>query len=77
MEYRHALDGAIDPIEYQAMHMEVEIGGRAETMDEGDGAGVGLGALESRLFAQKCGDDPVDGLQDRREQLGMGGKEVT
>jgi hypothetical protein len=31
------------------MQMDVEIGGRAETLDQGDRAGVGLGAFESRL----------------------------
>ena len=34
-------------------------------------AGVGIGTLECRLFDQKCRYDPVDDLQDRREQLGM------
>jgi hypothetical protein len=51
--------------------MDVQIGGRAETLDERDRAGTGIAALESRLLAQKSGNDPVDGLQDRREQLGM------
>ena len=36
-----------------------------------DGAGVGFGALESGLLDQKCGNDPVDDLQDGREQLRM------
>jgi len=38
---------------------------------ERDGAGVGFGTLESRLLDQKCRYDPVDDLQDRREQFGM------
>ena len=46
-------------------------GGRAETLDERDGAGVGFGALESCLLDQKCGNDPVDDLQDGREQFRM------
>jgi hypothetical protein len=46
VEYRQALGGAVDPIEHQAMQMDVEIRGRAETLDERDGAGVGFGALE-------------------------------
>ena len=53
------------------MQMDVEIGGRAKALDERDGAGVGLAAFESRLFDQKCRNDPVDDLQDRREQTGM------
>jgi hypothetical protein len=32
---------------------------------------VGFGALESGLLDQKCGNDPVDDSQDRREQAGM------
>ncbi len=51
--------------------MNVEIGGRAKALDKDDGAGVGLGAFESRLFDQKRRNDPVDDLQDRREQMGM------
>jgi len=30
-----------------------------------------FGALESGLWDEKCGNDPVDDLQDGREQLGM------
>jgi hypothetical protein len=71
MEHRHALGGAIDPIEYQAMQIDVEIGGRAKALDEGHRAGVGLGVFESRLLDQKCRNDPVDDLQDRGEELGM------
>ncbi len=70
MEHRHAFGGPIDSIEHEAVQMDVEIGGRAETLDQGDGEGHGLGALESRLLGQKCGDDPVDDLQDRGEELG-------
>jgi hypothetical protein len=90
MEHRHARGGAIDPIEYQAMQMDVEIipgypcpsprwgqptavqnrsrrfgGGRAETLDQRDGASCGFGALESGMLDQKCGNDPVDDLQYR------------
>jgi hypothetical protein len=32
---------------------------------------VGFGAFESRLFNQKYRNDPVEDLQDRREELGM------
>ena len=53
--------------------MLIQIGCRAETLDERDGAGRGLGALASGLLDQKCGNDPVDDLQDGREQLRMTG----
>jgi hypothetical protein len=45
--------------------------GPSQTLDERDGAGVGFGALESGLLDQKCGNDPVDDLQDGREQFRM------
>ena len=54
--------------------MDVEIGSRAETLDERDRAGHGFGTFESRLLDQKCRYHPVDDLQDRREQLWMGGE---
>ena len=53
MEYRQALGGAVDPIEHETMQMDVEIGGRAEALNEGDRAALGFGALEPRLFDQK------------------------
>ncbi len=34
-------------------------------------APVAACAFESRLFDQKCGNDPVHDLQDGREQVGM------
>jgi hypothetical protein len=65
IKYRHPLAAAIDAIEYQAMQMDVEIGGRAEALDERDRTGVSLAALQSRLFDQKCGNDAVNALQQR------------
>ena len=38
---------------------------------------AGFGALESRLFGEKCGNDPVDDLQDGREQLRMCSEQQT
>ena len=43
----------------------VEIGRRAEALDERDRTAVSLAALQSRLFDQKCGDDVVNALQQR------------
>ena len=42
-------------------------------LDEGDSTGVGCGTFQPRLLDQKARDDPMDDLQHRREQLGMGG----
>jgi hypothetical protein len=68
---QHALGGAVDLIEHEAMQMNVEIGGRVETLNQCDGASCGFDAFESGLLDQKCGNDPVDDLQDGREQLRM------
>src|SRR2546430_7818991 len=46
VEHRYALGGAIDPIEYQAMQMDVEIGSRANRLSEGHREGRGLDAFE-------------------------------
>ncbi len=53
MEYRHALGGAIDAIEHEAMQMDIQIRGRADRLPECDGAGLGLGALEPRWLDQE------------------------
>jgi len=50
MEDPHALGHPIDSIEDQAVQMYVEIGGRAEALDEGDRASAGLGAFQSGLM---------------------------
>ena len=50
--------------------MNVEIGGGAKALDEGDGTRVGFAAFESRLLDQKAGNHAVDDLQ-----LRMSGKE--
>src|SRR3954463_13174534 len=62
-------------IEDQAMQMDVEIGRRAEALDERDCAAVSLATFASRLFDQKGGNDAVDDLQQWGEQIGMGGQQ--
>jgi hypothetical protein len=52
VEGRRALSDAVDPIEHEAMEVNVEIGGRSEALDQRDGAGVGFGALEFGLLDQ-------------------------
>ena len=46
-----------------------------ESLDEGDRAGIGCGALQAGLLEQKPRDDAVDDPQHRCEQLGPCGKE--
>ena len=53
--------------------MNVEIDGGAKALDEGDGTGVGFAVFQSRLLDQTAGNDAVDDLQYRGEQLRMGG----
>ena len=48
---------------------------RPKALDQGDCAGVGLVALESRNLRQKAGNDALDDLQHRREQLRPGGEQ--
>ena len=52
--------------------MLIQIGRRAEALDEGDRTAVSLAALQSCLLTQERGDDAVDDMQQRREQIGMG-----
>jgi hypothetical protein len=75
LEDRPVLGALIDPIQYQAVQMNVQIGCRAEALNEGDRAGVGCAAFQSGLLDQKCRDDPMNDLQQRREQLRMGGQQ--
>ena len=75
MEDRLALAAAIHPIEHQAMQINVQVSRRAEALDERERTAMSLAALESRLLDQKCGNDAVDALQQRREQIGMGGQQ--
>ena len=53
------------------MQMDVQVGGRAESLDEGDRAGVGCGAFQACLLEHKPRDDAVDDAQQRREQFGV------
>ena len=59
------------------MQMNVQVGGRAEALDEGDGTGGGLIALLAGLFVQERGNRPVNDLQHREETFGMDGKETA
>ena len=75
LEDRLAPGAPINPIEHQAVQMDVQFGGRAESLDQGDRAGIGCGAFLACLLEQKPRDDAVDDPQHRREQLGVCGEE--
>ena len=59
LEDRFAPGAPIHAVEHQTVQMDVQVGGRAESMDERDRAGVGYGAFEPRLLEQKPRDDTV------------------
>ena len=71
LEDRFALSASINPVEHQTMQMDVQVGGRAKSLDEGDRAGVGCGAFHACLLEQKPRDNAVDDAQHRREQFGL------
>ena len=77
LEDRLALGAPIHAIEHQTVQMDVQVGGRAESLDERDRSGVGCGAFQACLLEQKARDDPVDDAQHRREQLGVRRKHNT
>jgi hypothetical protein len=55
------------------MQMNIQIGRGAKALDERDRAGAGSAKFEARPLDQKAGNDPVDHLQERREQLRLSG----
>jgi len=62
MEHRRLAGGVIDAIEHEAVKMNIEIGGGAEALDEGDGTGLRLCAFQTGLFDQKGRNGAVDDL---------------
>ena len=67
MEDGDAVGEAIDPIKHEAMQMNIEIGGGAKALDEGDGAGLGLVPCQTGVFDHKSREGAVDHLQHRRK----------
>jgi len=55
----------------------IQIGGGSKTLNQGDGAGCGLRPFQSRLFDQKGGNGAVGDLQNRGEQVRMGGEQKS
>ena len=68
---------AIHPIERQRMQVDVQVGGRAEALDERDGTGGGVIARLAGLLKEKRGNRAMDDRQHRQEQVGMDGKETA
>ena len=64
----------LDLIEHQRMQVNVRIGRRHKALDEGDGAGGGIAAFDTRLPDKMRRNDPVNDLQYRCEQFGVYGE---
>ena len=58
------------------MEVNIEIGGGAKVLDEGDGAGLGLIPCQAGLVDHKGGEGAVDDLQHGREQLRLSGEQM-
>lgn len=69
--------GVIDPIEHQAVQVNVQVGGGAKALDEGDGAGGGCATFDAHLLDQMRRNHPVDDLQYRCEQFGVDCEEAA
>jgi len=74
VEDRYAVAVSVDAVEHQAMQMNIQIGRRAEALDERDHAGIGSAKFKARALDQKAGNDAVDHVQERREQLRLRGR---
>ena len=53
-EDRLTVSAPVDPIEHQAVQMDVQVGSRSEALDQRDRAAVGLGGLEPGLIEQEA-----------------------
>jgi hypothetical protein len=51
--------------------------GRTEALDEGNRAGLCLGAREAGAFDEQSGDGTGDNLQERGKQMGLGSEEIA
>ncbi len=60
VEHRPLVGGTIDPIEKEAMQVNIQIRGGSESLDEGHGAGFCLDVCQAGLLGQKGRDGAVD-----------------
>jgi hypothetical protein len=51
--------------------MDIQVGGRAESLDQVDAACIGCTSFKPRLPEQETCDGPVHDAQQRREHLGV------
>ena len=75
-EGRRAIGAAaVHAVQHQTVQVDVEVGGRAEALDQGDRAALTLVALEPRVAQQVPFDHALHHLQHRRDQLGLRGQQ--
>jgi len=56
--------------------MNIEIGRGAKPLDEGDRTGLGLGMGQASLVDHEGGENPVNDLQHRGEQVRLTGEQM-
>jgi hypothetical protein len=77
-EHRHAIGAAsVHPVQHQAVQVDVQVGGRAKTLDQRDCAAMALRGLEPDVVQQMARDHALHHLQHRRDQLGLCGRQQT
>ena len=64
-----------NPVQLQAVHADVEVGGRPKASDQRDGAAVGGVRLEPSLAEQVARDHAMNHLQHARHQLWLCGQQ--
>ena len=67
-EYRPVIGAPIHAVQHQTMQVYVQVGRRAEALDQRDRAAVGFVGLEACLVEQVARDQAVHHLQHRRHQ---------
>ena len=65
---------AVHAVQHQAMKVDVQVGGRAEALDQRDGAAVAFVGLEPSVVQQVPRDHTLHRLQHGRDQLGLRGQ---
>jgi len=73
-KHRHAIAIAIapvHPVQHRAVKVDVEVGGRAEALDQREGAALALVGLEPGAVQQVARNHALDHLLHRRDQLGL------
>jgi hypothetical protein len=75
-EGRHSVAGApVHAVQHQAVQVDVELGSRAEALDQRHGPAVALARIQPGAVQQMARDHAQHHLQHRRDQLGLRGQQ--